>query len=32
MTDYIGPLTERQKGHLPDLLGIEWLEARPGYA
>lgn len=31
MTDYIGPLTERQKGHLPDLLGIEWLEARPGY-
>jgi len=31
MTDYVGPLTERQKGHLPDLLGIEWLEARPGY-
>lgn len=31
MTDYVGPLTERQKGHLPDLLGIEWLEARPGF-
>lgn len=29
--DYLGPLTERQKGHLPDHLGLEWLEARPGY-
>jgi len=29
--DYIGPLTERQKGHLPDHIGLEWLDARPGY-
>jgi uncharacterized protein (TIGR00369 family) len=29
--DYIGPLTERQKGHLPDHLGLEWLDARPGH-
>ncbi len=29
--DYLGPLTERQKGHLPDHLGLEWVEARPGY-
>ena len=28
--DYIAPLTERQKGHLPDHLGLEWLEARSG--
>ena len=28
--DYVGQLTERQKGHLPDHLGLEWLEARPG--
>jgi len=30
-TDYVGQLTERQKGHLPDHLNLEWLEARPGY-
>lgn len=29
--DYLGPLTERQKGHLPDHMGLEWLEARPGH-
>ena len=29
--DYIAPLTERQKGHLPDHLNLEWLEARPGF-
>ena len=29
--DYIGPLTERQKGHLPDHLNLEWVEARPGF-
>jgi uncharacterized protein (TIGR00369 family) len=29
--DYVGALTERQKGHLPDHLGLEWLEARPGF-
>ena len=29
--DYVGPLTERQKGCLPDHLGLEWLEARPGF-
>jgi uncharacterized protein (TIGR00369 family) len=29
--DYIGPLTERQKGHLPDHLNLEWLEACPGF-
>ena len=28
--DYVASLTERQKGHLPDHLGLEWLEARPG--
>jgi uncharacterized protein (TIGR00369 family) len=28
--DYVGQLTERQKGHLPDYLNLEWLEARPG--
>ena len=28
-TDYVGQLTERQKGHLPDYMGLEWLEARP---
>ena len=26
--DYVTALTERQKGHLPDHLGIEWEEAR----
>lgn len=30
-TDYVQQLTERQKGFLPDHLGLEWLEARPGY-
>lgn len=30
-TDYVGPLTERQKGALPDHLNLEWLEARPGF-
>lgn len=29
--DYVGQLTDRQKGFLPDHLGLEWLEARPGY-
>lgn len=29
--DYVTPLTERQKGHLPDYLGLEWDEARPGF-
>lgn len=29
-TDYIAPLTERQKGHLPDHLNLQWIEARPG--
>jgi 1,4-dihydroxy-2-naphthoyl-CoA hydrolase len=29
--DHVQQLTERQKGFLPDHLGLEWLEARPGY-
>ena len=29
--DYITGLTERQKGHLPDHMNLEWLEARPGF-
>ncbi|ALL12275.1 PaaI family thioesterase [Caulobacter henricii] len=29
--DFSTALTERQSGHLPDLLGLEWLEARAGY-
>jgi 1,4-dihydroxy-2-naphthoyl-CoA hydrolase len=29
--DYVGQLTDRQKGFLPDHLGLEWLEARPGF-
>ncbi|MBU4435566.1 MAG: PaaI family thioesterase [Alphaproteobacteria bacterium] len=29
--DFSATLTERQAGHLPDHLGLEWLEARPGY-
>ena len=29
--DYVTALTERQKGHLPDYLGIAWQEARPGF-
>src|SRR5690606_11048868 len=28
--DHVRQLTERQKGHLPDHLGLEWLDARPG--
>jgi len=28
--DYITPLTERQAGKLPGILGLEWLEARKG--
>jgi len=30
-TDYAAELTERQKGALPGLLGLEWTEARPGF-
>lgn len=29
--DFTATLTERQTGHLPDLLGLQWLEARSGY-
>lgn len=29
--DFVALLTERQKGHLPGHLGLEWLEIRPGY-
>jgi 1,4-dihydroxy-2-naphthoyl-CoA hydrolase len=29
--DYVAALTDRQKGHLPDHLGIEWMEARPSF-
>lgn len=29
--DYVGPLTERQAGKLPDHLNLEWLEARSGF-
>lgn len=29
--DYITGLTERQKGHLPDHMNLEWLEAQPGF-
>jgi 1,4-dihydroxy-2-naphthoyl-CoA hydrolase len=28
--DFVTQLTDRQKGHLPDLLGLEWLEAEHG--
>ena len=28
--DFVKDLTERQKGHLPDLMGLEWVEAEPG--
>jgi len=28
--DYITPLTERQAGKLPGILGLEWIEARKG--
>jgi len=30
MSQSTDTLTERQKGHLPDLLGLEWDEARHG--
>jgi 1,4-dihydroxy-2-naphthoyl-CoA hydrolase len=30
-TDWVGQLTERQKGHLPDHMDLEWLEARSGF-
>lgn len=29
--DHVTALTERQRGHLPDHLGLEWLEARAGF-
>lgn len=29
--NYVQQLTDRQKGFLPDHLGLEWLEARPGF-
>jgi 1,4-dihydroxy-2-naphthoyl-CoA hydrolase len=29
--NYVQQLTERQQGFLPSLLGLEWLEARPGF-
>ena len=29
--NYVQQLTERQMGFLPDHLGLEWLEARPGF-
>jgi len=29
--DHVIVLTERQQGHLPGHLGLEWLEARTGY-
>lgn len=29
--DFTQALTERQVGKLPDHLGLEWLEARPGF-
>jgi acyl-coenzyme A thioesterase PaaI-like protein len=29
--NYVQQLTARQKGSLPDQLGLEWLEARPGF-
>ena len=28
--DFVKDLTERQKGHLPDHMGLEWVEAEPG--
>jgi uncharacterized protein (TIGR00369 family) len=31
MDDFAGALTERQQGFLPDYLGLEWREARPGF-
>ena len=29
--NYVQQLTERQQGFLPDHLGLEWVEARPGF-
>ncbi len=29
--DFAAALTERQQGKLPDHLGLQWPEARPGY-
>lgn len=29
--DFSETLTQRQSGNLPDILGLEWLEARQGY-
>lgn len=29
--NFVGQLTARQKGRLPDHLRLEWLEARPGF-
>jgi uncharacterized protein (TIGR00369 family) len=29
--DTLAQLRERQKGFLPDHMGLEWLEARPGF-
>lgn len=29
--DFSATLTERQAGNLPDILGLEWLEARDGH-
>ena len=31
MDNFAGALTERQKGFLPDHLGLEWREARHGF-
>lgn len=28
--DPVAELTARQQGHLPDHMGLEWIEARPG--
>lgn len=29
-TNYVQQLTDRQQGRLPDHMGLEWTEARPG--
>jgi uncharacterized protein (TIGR00369 family) len=29
--DYAGQLTDRQRGFLPDHMGLEWLDAGPGF-
>lgn len=31
MDNYAPALTERQAGHLPDLLGLEWRQAHHGF-